>query len=282
VVTASTSTTGAVAAKQAAENFPVALRALPAALRRDLSALYAVARAIDDIGDDAAGDRLTMLDDYEAQLRRTWAGESITRPELVDLSVTVRARGLSIEPFLNLVAANRLDQAQATYATWADLRHYCTLSADPIGRSVLEIFGAATPDNVARSDQVCTALQVLEHCQDVAEDRRRGRTYLPADDLARFDVGAADLDRTVTRPPVRAVVGFQVDRAHSLLESGRTLVRSLRGSGRLAVAGYVAGGLATVDALHACNFDVLNPAVSAKPSKGATVRHGLRLLAGRS
>jgi squalene synthase HpnC len=287
VVTSTATTREAIAAKQAAENFPVALRALPAALRRDLTALYRVARTIDDLGDEGgAGSttemRLAMLDDYEAQLRRTWAGEAIARPELVELSVSVRARDLSIEPFLSLVAANRLDQVQATYANWADLRHYCTLSADPIGRTVLEIVDASTPDNVARSDQVCTALQVLEHCQDVAEDRRRGRTYLPADDLARFGVADADLDAGVTSKALRAAVEFEVDRAHSLLESGRTLVRSLRGTARLAVTGFVAGGLATVDALHRCDFDVINPAVSAKPSRRSTARHAFVLLAGRS
>jgi squalene synthase HpnC len=265
---------------EADENFPVASRLLPGRLRRDLSAVYGVARAIDDLGDDAEGDRPALLADFETDLRRVWAGEQPQAPALVQLVPTVRERGLSIDPFLDLIAANRLDQVQSTYPTWADLRHYCSLSADPVGRIVLEIFGAARPDRLALSADVCTALQLLEHCQDVAEDRGRGRTYLPLEDLARFAVVETDLDAGFTSSPVRAVVAHEVSRAQGLLASGPPLIRSLRGSGRLAVAGYVAGGLATVDALRRADFDVLG--VLASPRRRDIARHAITLLGGRS
>jgi squalene synthase HpnC len=266
-------------AGEADENFPVASRLLPSRLRRDLRAVYGVARAVDDLGDDAAGDRMALLSEFETDLRRVWTAEPPRSPVLARLVPTVRDRRLSIEPFLALVEANRLDQCQASYLTWPDLRHYCSLSADPVGRIVLEIFGAVRDDRLALSDDVCTALQVLEHCQDVAEDRRRGRTYLPLEDLAASGVDHSQLDASVTVPAVRALVGFEVDRAASLLAAGRPLVRSLRGAGRLAVAGYVAGGLATVDALRRADFDVLATKVS--PRRRDTVRHALRLWIGR-
>lgn len=262
------------------ENFPVASRLLPGRLRRDLRALYVVARAIDDLGDEAVGDRLALLAEFETDLRRVWTADAPRSPVLARLVPTVRQRGLSIQPFLSLVAANRLDQVQSTYPTWADLRHYCTLSADPVGRIVLEILEAVSDERLARSDDVCTALQLLEHCQDVAEDRRRGRTYLPLEDLTRFGVHDADLDAAVTAPPVRSVVAYEVDRARALLDSGSPLVRSLRGAGKVAVAGYVAGGLATVDALRRTDFDVL--AVVPSPRRRNTARHAVRLLTGRS
>jgi squalene synthase HpnC len=270
------------------ENFPVASRLLPGRLRRDLHALYGVARAIDDVGDDAPGDRLTLLAEFEAELRLIWTTGAPHLPVLVALVPTVRDRGLAIDPFLSLIEANRLDQTQSVYPAWTDLRHYCSLSADPVGRIVLSILGATRPDRVALSDDVCTALQLLEHCQDVAEDRRRGRTYLPLADLADHGVHESDLDADVTTPAVRAVVAFEVARAEALLGSGPQLVKTLRGAGRVAVAGYVAGGLATVDALRRADFEVLGldsakgRDVVPSPRRRDIARHALRLLAGRS
>ncbi|HTW21678.1 MAG TPA: squalene synthase HpnC [Mycobacteriales bacterium] len=263
------------------ENFPVALRVLPASLRRDLHAVYGFARGVDELGDNAPGDRTAALAGFEADLRRVWTAVSPTDPILAALVPTVRAHDLPIEPFLALVEANQLDQVRSTYETWADLRHYCTLSADPVGRIVLGVLEVRDPDGrlTAWSDDVCTALQVLEHCQDVAEDRGRGRTYLPQEDLERFGVTDSELGATTTSPAVRAVVGYEVQRARELLAAGRPLVRSLHGAGRLAVAGFVAGGLATADALQRADYDVL--ATVPKPGKAATARHALRLLAGR-
>jgi squalene synthase HpnC len=272
---------GGSATTEGDENFTVASRLLPQALQRDLRAVYDVARAIDDLGDDAAGDRMRLLDEYDADLRRVWVSGDPQRAELRRLVVTVAARRLAMAPFLDLVEANRLDQVQSAYPTWADLRHYCSLSADPVGRIVLEVFAASTEQRVAWSDDVCTALQVLEHCQDVAEDRRRGRTYLPAEDLARHGVADDDLDATVTSAAVRSVIGHEVYRARQLLASGRPLVRSLRGLGRWAVAGYVAGGLATADALQRNDFDVLAPGRSLQPRRLDTLRHAAALVAGR-
>jgi squalene synthase HpnC len=268
------------ASGESGENFPVAMRVLPGRLRRDLRAVYGVARAIDDLGDDAPGDRLALLAAFETDLRRVWTTEAPQSPVLARLVPTVREHNLSIEPFLALIAANRLDQEKSAYPTWAELRHYCSLSADPVGRIVLAILGALTDDRLAGSDDVCTALQLLEHCQDVAEDRQRGRTYLPLEDLAIHGVAEGDLDGKVTSEPVRALVAYEVDRARVLLGNGPPLVRSLHGAGRVAVAGYVAGGLATAKALRRADFDVL--AVVPAPRRRDTMRYAARLWMGRS
>jgi squalene synthase HpnC len=262
------------------ENFPVAMRLLPRTLRTELRAVYDVARTIDDLGDEAPGDRLALLDAFEADLRRAWTDTEPAIPVVRRLAPVVTARALPIDPFLGLVEANKLDQRQASYPTWADLRHYCTLSADPIGRIVLALTDSVTERRVSLSDEVCTALQVLEHCQDVAEDRRRGRIYLPLEDLTAFGVAPADLDAAVTSSPVRRLVAHEVQRARALLLSGVPLVHSLRGSARVAVAGFVAGGLATADALQRADHDVLARTIA--PRKTDVVRHALRLLVGRS
>jgi squalene synthase HpnC len=262
------------------ENFPVALRLLPRRLRADLRAVYDIARTIDDLGDEAPGDRLALLDAFEADLRRAWSGTEPQLPVVQRLVPVVQAHDLSIDPFIRLVAANRLDQRQSSYPTWNDLRHYCTLSADPVGRIVLAVTDSITIRRVELSDDVCTALQVLEHCQDVAEDRQRGRIYLPLEDLAEFDVIETDLDAAHTTPSVSRLVAHEVNRSRRLLASGPVLVRSLHGSARLAVAGFVAGGLATADALRRADYDVL--ARDIVPRKRDILRHAVRLLAGRS
>jgi squalene synthase HpnC len=261
------------------ENFPVAMRLLPRTLRGELRAVYDIARTIDDLGDEAPGDRLALLDGFEADLRRAWTDTEPTVPVVRRLVPVVRAHALAIDPFVHLVEANKLDQRQTSYPTWADLRHYCTLSADPIGRIVLALTDSVTERRVSLSDDVCTALQVLEHCQDVGEDSRRGRIYLPLEDLTAFGVAPHDLDAEVTSTAVRRLVAHEVQRARALLLSGVPLVRSLHRSARIAVAGFVAGGLATADALQRADHDVLARGIV--PRKADVVRHALQLAVGR-
>ena len=254
--------------RERAENFPVALRALPVRHREPLHAAYALARRIDDVGDDPSRSPLTRLEDLdalEAELRATWAD---------------RMPALPLEPFLDLLAANRYDQALTRIATYDDLLGYCRLSANPVGRVVLAVFGADAPAAGPLSDDVCTALQILEHCQDVGEDLRdRDRIYLPAEDLDRYGVTEADLRAATASRELRRLIAAEVDRAAGLLDSGTALIRLLHGWARVAVAGYVAGGRATVDSLRRCDYDVLT--ADATPRRRDVARHGLRLLAVR-
>jgi squalene synthase HpnC len=254
----------------AGENFPVASRLLPRAEREHLMALYGFARLADDIGDESSGDRLAELDWLEGELDRAFAGVA-THPVLRRLEPTIRACHLERQPFLDLIEANRRDQTVTSYATWADLLGYCDLSANPVGRLVLAVFGSDTPERLARSDDVCSGLQVVEHLQDVGEDAHRGRVYLPADELAAAGCGPEDLLQPVASPELRAAVEAIAGRARALLlGSGPPLARSLRGRPRWAVAGFCAGGLAALDAIAAAGHDVLSRPV--RPSKPRIVR----------
>ncbi|WP_073390775.1 squalene synthase HpnC [Jatrophihabitans endophyticus] len=262
------------------ENFPVALRALPRAVRDDLAATYVFARFVDEIGDSAPGGpdaRLALLDLVTADLDAL--PERATLPPVAGLARMVTEHDVPLDPFRELVEANRLDQRRSSYADLAELLGYCRLAAAPVGRIVLYRAGAADDRSIARSDDVCAALQILEHCQDVGEDARAGRVYLPQDSLAAERVAPERLRGGITPPGLRRVVAEQVARSRELLRSGPPLVRGLHGWARLAVAGYVAGGLATADALDAADHDVL--AVAVRPSTARTLRHALRLLAGR-
>ncbi|MGH3048846.1 MAG: squalene/phytoene synthase family protein, partial [Gaiellaceae bacterium] len=174
------------------ENFPVASRLLPRRQRRHLLALYGFARLVDEIGDEAGGDREAALRWVAEDLDRAFRGRA-RHPLLVELSFTVRACGLPREPFERLIEANVQDQRVLRYSSWTDLLGYCELSANPVGELVLGVFGLRTRERVRLSDAVCSALQLVEHLQDVAEDLARGRIYLPAEDLQRFEVSEAAL-----------------------------------------------------------------------------------------
>ena len=278
----------AVMGRASGENFPVASRVLPRAVRAHLLALYGFARLVDELGDGAlpgvAGvptvqQRLAALDELERDLDRAYRGEA-EHPLLRRLEPTLRACELPRGPFVRLIEANRTDQRVSRYETWEQLRGYCELSANPVGELVLGVFGQATPERVRRSDAICTALQLTEHCQDVAEDYARGRVYLPAEDLDRFGCLPADLSAEHAGQRLRDVLAFEVDRARELLLQGAPLIDELRGVRvRVAVAAFVAGAGAALDAIERAGYDVLPG-----PPRAGTGRRVLalaRTLAGR-
>jgi squalene synthase HpnC len=267
----------AVLERAATENFSVASLVLGRETRDHLLAIYGFARLVDQLGDDVADDRLAHLDRLEQDLGRVYEGDP-EHPIMRRLAPTVRALGLPRGPFVRLIDANRRDQVQATYATYADLVDYCDLSANPVGELVLHVFGAATPERIARSDDVCTALQLVEHWQDVGEDARNGRIYLPAEHRRRHEVEPADLLGARAADRLRGLLAEECARARAVLLTGTRLVRDLPGRARVAVAGYAAGGLATLDAVRDAGFDVLGCDV--RPERRATARHALQLLTG--
>jgi squalene synthase HpnC len=269
--------------KASGENFPVALRLLPGRYRRRLEAVYGFARAVDDMGDEAPrDDRVRLLDELEADLGRLYGqpagGDGSPRIGVIRaLAPAVAECAIPQQPFRDLIMANRQDQVVSRYQTFDELLAYCTLSANPVGRIVLRVFGALTPAREVLSDQVCTALQLAEHWQDVAEDFRAGRIYLPGEDLARFGVTEEDLAAPQASPQLRGLMAFEVERARQLLDKGAPLVGNLRGAARVAVAGYVAGGRAALAAIAGAGYDVLR--VTPKPRRGRLVAEVLRAYA---
>ena len=240
----------------ARENFSVASLLVGRATRTHLTAIYGYARLVDQIGDEVDGDRLALLDEFEQDVERVFDGTP-QHALLQRLATTVRACDVPREPFFRLIEANRRDQRKTEYATFDELVEYCDLSANPVGELVLHVFDAATPERIELSDRVCTALQLVEHWQDVGEDFGRGRIYLPAEDRERYGVERAELGAGSTSAPVRRLLAFEVERARRLLDDGAPLVGHLRGRARIAVAGYVGGGRAALDAIAAANYGVL-------------------------
>jgi squalene synthase HpnC len=260
------------------ENFEVASLLLGARTRATLLAIYGFARLVDELGDAIDGDRLAALDEAEAELDRAYAGNPRTET-FRRLSAAIASAGLPREPFARLIEANRQDQRQHDYETFDDLLAYCALSASPVGELVLAAFGVATPDRVALSNDVCNALQVIEHVQDVREDAQAGRVYLPREDCERFGVAGRQLTDGTASPELRALLAFECGRAAALLRSGWPLVGSLRGRARIAVAGYVGGGIATLAAIEAAGYDVLH--ATPKATRSARAAAALRVVRGR-
>ncbi|GAA2237897.1 MULTISPECIES: squalene synthase HpnC [Kitasatospora] len=298
-------TDGTTLEKADLENFPVAPSFLPAAWRTDLMAVYGFARLVDDAGDgdladpvrvaellgvpftrpaeDGTAFRLALLDGLERDLDRAFEAALTPdapaphHPLMRALVPLIGRHAVTPEPFRRLIEANRVDQTVTRYPAYRDLLDYCTLSADPVGRLVLAIAGVATPERIAYSDAICSALQVVEHLQDVAEDLGRGRIYLPAEDLDAFGVTEQDLARPVAGPRVRDLVAFEVDRARTLLDHGAPLVGTVSGRLRLLLAGFTAGGYAALAAIEAAGYDVL--AQQPKPDKRRLAVKAARLFA---
>jgi squalene synthase HpnC len=204
------------------ENFPVASLLIAPRLRPPIMAFYRFARAADDIADNAsapAEDKLRALE----QMRAALAGEAADEPTAVALREALSARDLSVQHGLDLLVAFRRDVTQDRYADWDELMDYCRWSAAPVGRMVLDIHGAARSTWPA-SDALCAALQVINHLQDCAKDRRElDRVYLPESDLAAEGAQIADLDRPAASPALRAAIATMARRTQGLLDQARPL-----------------------------------------------------------
>jgi squalene synthase HpnC len=261
-------------ARARGENFPVASLLAPRWARPHLRAIYGFARLVDNLGDEAEGDRGALLDELERELEGRPQTEIMRR-----LHATVTACRLALDPFRRLIEANRIDQRRSRYETWADVREYCTYSADPVGHLVLGVYGrAGDAELVALSDSVCTGLQLVNFLQDPPRDLALGRVYLPQEDLRRFGVAGEDLGGPLTESIV-SLLDFEGERARTLLEAGLPLAGALGGRAGLSVALYARGGLAALAALERAGWNVFTQRPA--PSRWTFARLAVRELVRR-
>jgi phytoene synthase len=248
--------------KEHYENFPVASLLLPARLRPAVAAIYAFARTADDFADEGnlpAMERLRLLGEYRAELDRIERHEATEHPVFLHLRPHIEAHALPLQLFRDLLDAFCQDVVKDRYASFDELMDYCRRSADPVGRLMLHLFGAATLENLKRSDAICSALQLINHWQDVGIDLdkgKNGRIYLPQDDLVRFSVSEDNLKRRLASADFCALMKFQVDRARALMLAGAPLGRDLPGRIGMEIRAIVAGGLSILDKIEAVGYDV--------------------------
>jgi squalene synthase HpnD len=227
-----------------ARNFSYGIRLLPPAKRRALSAVYAFARRIDDIGDGTlpAAEKLTALAEARATVTALAGGRPPAGdPVLIALDDAARRFPIPVEAFGEIVDGCVADVQGTSYATFDELLHYCRCVAGSVGRLSLGVFGAADLAAAAPlADALGVALQLTNILRDIREDYQNGRVYLPAEDLARFGcsldalalAGAASANGTngatpQAAEPLARLVGFEADRARSWYATGLRLLPML-------------------------------------------------------
>lgn len=241
------------------ENFAVAARFLPRHIKQDLFNIYAFCRLADDFADELIdiNQSQAALDRWEKLLDAAANGNT-DDPLFCALGETIRRRRLSVEPFHNLLSAFRLDLVKKRYRTWSELRDYTRLSADPVGHIVLEIYDQRNPDFFALSDKICTALQLANHLQDVAEDWKRGRIYLPQEDLEKFNVTESMIAEDCDTEEFRHLMAFEVDRARELFKEGYPLLNEVDRKLAPQLALYWWGGMKALEIIEKIDYNVLN------------------------
>ncbi|MBB1595782.1 squalene synthase HpnC [Achromobacter sp. UMC46] len=259
------------------ENFPVASVLLPRRLRGAVTDIYRFARAADDIADEGSAtdsERLAQLAAFRTELHRIGAEPGATPPPglppLADiftpLARTIARHQLPITPFYDLLSAFEQDITVKRYEDYAALADYCARSANPVGRLMLHLFDATTPQDTAESDAICSGLQLVNFWQDVRVDWHKHRVYLPQEDLRRHGVTEDDLAACRLTPAWRELMAFQVERTRALLHFGAPLARRLPGRIGLELRLVVQGGLRVLERIEASSYDVFmnRPELGAK------------------
>lgn len=274
------------------ENFPVASLALPRRLRLPVKAIYAFARSADDLADEGEASpesRLESLGAYRHELDAIAGARSPSLDLFKNLSQVIAEWRLPLDPFYDLLDAFSQDVVKTRYADFGEVVSYCRRSANPVGRLVLHLYGQAKPRNLAYSDGICSALQLINFLQDVAIDWKKGRSYMPQDEMARFGLNDAQLavllgtsppSANSTRAPASLGKGLmsiplvvlqaspqsrwrefmlsQIGHARKMLQAGAPLGLALNGRVGFELRMIIAGGDRILRKLH------VDPAVSLK------------------
>ena len=247
------------------ENFAVASCLLPKAMRQPFYNVYAFCRHADDLADESESPTVALkkLSDWQTELDRCFAGQT-DHPIFIALAETARALKLDQAPLNDLLEAFRQDQTKTRYADFEELLDYCRRSANPVGRIVLRMAKADSPENVDLSDSICTGLQLANHWQDLGRDFASGRLYLPRDAMDSFGVTEAMLAQDRAAEPLKRLVFAQCLVAREYLLAGMPLAERVPVWLSADIRLFIHGGLATLDAIAAVDHDTLfrRPTVS--------------------
>jgi phytoene synthase len=239
------------------ENFPTASHLVPRDKRDALAAIYAFARYADDVADEPGVEgRLEKLAEWRTKLADCYAGK-VDHPVFLALRDAAEHFGLSHENFENLLRAFESDVLVNRHPSFASLLAYCTLSANPVGRLVLELFGHRDPHLLDLSDSICTALQLTNFWQDVAVDLARDRVYLPQEDMARFNYTFDDLRAQRVDARWRELLAWEIACTRELFERGKALPEEVRPELRVQLRLTWLGGMAILARIEAASYDVL-------------------------
>lgn len=204
------------------ENFPVASFVIEARHRGLILAFYEFVRIADDISDHATlsrEEKLSQLDRLEAELRGTGEGQV----EAVRLREALAERGMSPQHPCDVLTAFRMDVTKLRYADWNELIHYCSYSAMPVGRFVLDVHGESK-STWAASDALCAALQIINHIQDCGDDYRNlDRVYVPQDTMQATGMTVEMIGADRSSPQMTAALQTLVAGTERLLDESLAL-----------------------------------------------------------
>jgi squalene synthase HpnC len=257
-------------ATQHYENFPVASFLLPAHLRTPVALIYSFARQADDFADEgdlSIDERLKLLDAFKDELDLLSAYIKPSSAFFLTLGAMIKSYSLPYAPFYDLLDAFKQDVTKTRYANFDEVLDYCTRSANPIGRLLLHLYQANTPENMRYSDHICTALQLINFLQDIAIDCKKNadkqRIYLCQEELDAFGIteetitaytqGTQTIDANWSQ-----FMDFNLGRAKALLYAGKPLGRILTGRIGFEMRMIIAGGERIVTKITQVNGDVFN------------------------
>ena len=241
------------------ENFPVASFLLPSHLREAVAAIYYFARSADDIADEgqlSPEQRLAGLARYQQGLDRIERGESDPDPMFQRLGHAVSTHDLPVSLLRDLLDAFAQDVHKQRYASFSELLDYCRRSANPVGRLLLRLYRAESPQQLEWSDAICSSLQLINHWQDVAIDWYKPRVYLPQEDLEHYGVSDSHLRDERVDAGWIALMRFEVDRARKMMLYGAPLARTLPGRIGFELRLMVCGGLRILEKIESVGYDV--------------------------
>ncbi len=250
------------------ENFPTASYLVGRDKRDALAAIYSFARAADDFADEPGeglpGERLQALALWRERLQECFSRplEEIQHPVFLALGDATRRYKLSFTNLDNLLRAFEQDVRMNRHPDFPSLAAYCTRSANPVGRLVLELFDYRDAELFQLSDCICSALQLANFWQDVAVDLSRDRVYLPLDDLGRFGLTLEDLNRflashaPVTDARWRGLMAFQVERTRAMFGQGKDLPERVGSDLRRQLRLTWLGGMSILEKIEAAEYDV--------------------------
>ncbi|WP_321868532.1 squalene synthase HpnC [Paraburkholderia tropica] len=258
------------------DEFPVAKLLLPKALRAPVGVIYHVARALDDIADEGdwlPEERHSRLADFRDGLDAVAEGRPApVHPMLfARLADVVRRCRLPLQPFYDLVSAFDQDIDTTRYADRLTLLDFCHRSANPVGHLMLQLIDEASPANLADSDSICTALQLITFLQDVPADWQRGRVYLPQAERERFNVTEAQIAAGVVDAAWRALMRHEVNEARALMLSGAPLALRVPGRFGLELCSVVHGGLRVLELIERADYDIFRVRPALRASDWAVV-----------
>lgn len=240
------------------ENFPVVSFLIPVHMRKDVAIIYWFARTADDIADEgnlSNSERLDGLDNFEKRLTELSNGNYSNDFELA-LGNTIKERKLSIENFYKLISAFKQDVTKNRYNTFEEIENYCSRSANPVGRLILELFNIREQEAFNLSDKICTALQLTNFYQDVTIDVKKDRIYFPLEELDKFKIDENQFLKSQNNSNLQALVKHNVDRAKNLFTDGIGLLKHLKGRLKLEIKWAILGGVKILDNIEKNSYNV--------------------------